>query len=209
MKQIYLILLVLLLISCKTKAQESNMSEYKVPKEEMITYGLTSNLIMNENEFWEIISQSSNQGRSKYKNQTEALKAILINLDESTLIKFANTFYTLENGSYNMDLWSAAYVINGGCSDDCFDYFREYLISKGKSKFYSTLKNPDSCADWILSEGQENWQGIGTIPIQVYKERTGKDLKLSIPPKKDINAEDFDELTLGAKYPKLAAKFGY
>lgn len=33
--------------------------------------------------------------------------------------------------SYRNPLWAAAYVINGGCSDDGFDYFRGWLIVQG------------------------------------------------------------------------------
>ena len=38
------------------------------------------------------------------------------------------------------------YVINGGCSDDGFDYFRGWLIAQGKSVFMKALENPDSLA---------------------------------------------------------------
>ncbi|MFL6076856.1 MAG: DUF4240 domain-containing protein [Mycobacteriales bacterium] len=32
--------------------------------------------------------------------------------------------------SYQGDLWGAAYLINGGASDDGFDYFRGWLIAR-------------------------------------------------------------------------------
>ena len=34
--------------------------------------------------------------------------------------------------SYRWDLWGAAYLANGGCSDDGFDYFRGWLIGQGR-----------------------------------------------------------------------------
>jgi hypothetical protein len=37
--------------------------------------------------------------------------------------------------SYTNPLWAAAYVINGGCSDDGFDYFRGWLIAQGREVF--------------------------------------------------------------------------
>jgi hypothetical protein len=30
------------------------------------------------------------------------------------------------------DQWGAAYLANGGCSDDGFDYFRGWLIGQGR-----------------------------------------------------------------------------
>jgi hypothetical protein len=44
--------------------------------------------------------------------------------------------------SYNYRLWEAVYALNGGSSDDVFEYFRSWLISQGKNKFYWTLKFP-------------------------------------------------------------------
>lgn len=194
-------------ISCKNPIKNMNETEFVVPKEEMITFGDTSNQLMKEDEFWDLISEAREKGKKDYEGQTKALKAILSAHDLSYITKYANTFYKLLEGSYTSDLWGAAYVINGGCSDDCFDYFREYLIAKGKSKFYKTLKDPDSCGDWIKTESQENWQGFGYAAFEVYKEKTGKDIKLTIPIKMELKGELFDESKLGKKYPKLHAKF--
>jgi hypothetical protein len=30
-------------------------------------------------------------------------------------------------------MWVAAYLMNGGCSDDGFDYFRGWLIAQGRT----------------------------------------------------------------------------
>ncbi|MFC9245678.1 DUF4240 domain-containing protein [Streptomyces sp. NPDC057136] len=44
-------------------------------------------------------------------------------------------------------LWAAAYVINGGCSDDGFDYFRGWLIAQGREVFERTAADPDALAE--------------------------------------------------------------
>jgi hypothetical protein len=46
-------------------------------------------------------------------------------------------------------LWGAAYLINGGCSDDGFDYFRRWLILQGHKVFQAAIANPDSLADVV------------------------------------------------------------
>jgi len=49
--------------------------------------------------------------------------------------------------SYRSSLWAAAYVINGGCSDDGFDYFRAWLMLQGRETFGQAVADPDSLAD--------------------------------------------------------------
>ncbi|OSP39974.1 hypothetical protein B7767_28795 [Streptomyces sp. 13-12-16] len=44
-------------------------------------------------------------------------------------------------------LWAAAYVINGGCSDDGFDYFRGWLIAQGRETFERVVADPDALAE--------------------------------------------------------------
>jgi hypothetical protein len=46
-----------------------------------------------------------------------------------------------------LPLWAAAYVINGGCSDDGSDYFHGWLILQGKDVFERVVADPDSRAE--------------------------------------------------------------
>ena len=45
------------------------------------------------------------------------------------------------------DLWAAAYLINGGCSDEGFDAFRGWLIAHGREIVARSVKSPDSLAE--------------------------------------------------------------
>jgi Protein of unknown function (DUF4240) len=75
--------------------------------------------------------------------------------------------------SYDWGLWGAAYVIDGGCSDDGFDYFRAYLISRGRAVFEAAMADPDSLADADL-EGGEMWEDWMSPTMHVTKARTGQ-----------------------------------
>jgi hypothetical protein len=80
----------------------------------------------------ELIDKSRVAANNNYQAQIASLKAILLTLEPSDIVKFDNTFTALLAASYDYKLWGASFVINGGCSDDCFDYFRQYLIGHGK-----------------------------------------------------------------------------
>jgi hypothetical protein len=205
--KIYFFFSCIILFSCNPKSEQSiNTDLNEVPKESMITHGDTTGNLMKEDEFWKIIEDSQTPLTENYEGQINNLKGILKGFDEGEIVKFNNTFYTISGGANNWDLWGASYVINGGCSDDCFDYFREYLIAKGKSKFYKTLKDPDSCADWIKTEAEENWEGIRYCAYEVYKEKTGKEIPVNVK-FEETKGTPFEEATLYKKFPKLSIKF--
>lgn len=130
--------------------------------------------LMKEDDFCKLIAKSRTEANNNYQTQIGLLKNILQTLDANEIEKFDNTFTALLAKSYDWRLWGASYVINGGCSDDCFGYFRQYLIAHGKDAFYQTLKDPESCATWIKTEKEDNWEGLQYSAAEAYKQKTGK-----------------------------------
>ena len=165
----------------------------------------TTGVTMDENEFWKIIDQS--RKGNDYDAQIRLLKVLLTALNTEGIVRFDNTFHSLLAATYNYKLWGASYVINGGCSDDCFEYFREYLIANGKERFYATVNDPESCVTWIKSEDEENWEGLRYAAPEVYKAKTGKEIQVTYQPKYELKGNPFDEATVDKQYPKLAQKF--
>ena len=199
---------VITLTSCegqtnKDNSQASNKNEKKVN----VISSDTINQLMDEDQFWKLIDKSRVAANNNYQAQIASLKAILLTLEPSDIVKFDNTFTSLLAASYDYKLWGASFVINGGCSDDCFDYFRQYLIGHGKEKFYKTIKDPESCVSWIKSEEEDNWEGLQYPAMEAYKQKTGKDIPKTYQPKFELKGKPFDEETVMKQYPKLAKKF--
>jgi hypothetical protein len=65
---------------------------------------------------------------------------------------FDKHFVQFSRQAYTWDLWGAAFIINGGCSDDGFQYFRWWLISRGRDWFYRALREPNTPAISIRKE---------------------------------------------------------
>ena len=160
---------------------------------------------MSEEIFWAIIERTRKAG--SYQAQLGELENELLKLPVSEIEKFDNRFTSLMANSYTYKLWGAAYVINGGCSDDCFDYFRQYLISHGKARFYQALSDPESMAPWIKSEEQEEWEGLGYAAGNAYLIKANKPIPKSYAPQYKIVGKPFKEEDLPREYPKLAKKF--
>ena len=125
------------------------------------------------------------------KNQYNELLRELKKLVTDDIIGFQNMFNRYYTESYTSKLWGSAYVINGGCSDDGFDYFRAWLISKGKEVFFKALKNPDILADVLKEdeiEGAE-FEELISIAKEAYDSKE--------------NNDDFYDLVETYKYPKI------
>lgn len=159
---------------------------------------------MDTNRFWQIT-----EGAASPKE----LHRALAELDEADLVSFERLHRTRMDESYRWDLWGAAYLIQGGCSDDSFDYFRAYLISLGSQTYAAALANPDSLADVELDAEGEDWEDWMSPTIAVIFARTGEyDFADSDPAPsarpEDPSGEEWDEDDLPALFPRLAARYG-
>ncbi len=107
-------------------------------------------------------------------------------------------------------LWGAIYIIHGGCGDDSFNDFREWVIGQGKDFYYKTIKDPESLVDFDTDTMDEiEWEGMGYVPSTVFEEITEQEMPY--PFKEQIEttgtewAEESDDLK--NLFPKLCAKF--
>lgn len=77
----------------------------------------------------------------------DAATALLAAFRPAEIVAAHQVLWNLLALSYQNPLWAAAYVINGGCSDDGFEYFRGWLLTQGEETFHAALAAPDSLAD--------------------------------------------------------------
>lgn len=192
--------------------------------------------MMDENAFWNIISSSREQAGGKQDAQCDALTVLLLALSIEDIESFEGHFSTLMARSYRWELWAAAYLVLGGCSDDCFSYFRYWLISMGREHFEAALANPDNLADIDLPPDDEEafaeWQqrvkdpevfpefeDFGYVAAQVWAKKTGKEY-CEMPSSPILNAtyskgpagstwDETDTAYFIQTFPRLWEKFGW
>lgn len=169
-----------------------------------------------ETEFWKIIDATNPTTRGGERQLAE-LRARLGALSTADLETFIRVNDRLMAETYGWDLWGAAYVAQGGASDDAFEDFRKWLISSGRNAFEQVSADPDSLADIIPAdyEGDATFEEFSYLFADIWTERTGKPIaelpkeKESLypsEPKGEPFAEDPEQLA--ARYPKLWARFG-
>lgn len=98
---------------------------------------------LDEDTYWRLIDEARD-GAASDSEQVKRLTEALEQLSPADILGFSFRTSVLLRESYLGDLWCAAYIMNGGCSDDGFDYFRAWVIAQGKSVFERAKADPDS-----------------------------------------------------------------
>ena len=165
--------------------------------------------LMPEEQFWQIIETSFTKAAGNFEEQQDILKDELRNLSPQDLIHFDNQFRNLRGNAYDWRLWGAIYIIHGGCSDDSFMDFRDWLIAQGKAFYYKTIQDPETLIDVELDKIEIDWEGMSYIPTEVFEEMTGQDLPAGFEENHNIKGQEWSEDTDDLKnmFPKLWAKY--
>jgi hypothetical protein len=155
--------------------------------------------MMEEEQFWSIIKKSLSKTDNQ-DNQEAWLISELQKLPLEEIIGFRLRTDKLLYDTYTSEMWCAAYIMNGGCSDDDFEYFRCWLISRGENTYQKARQNPDSLIDLVVT-GQDFYafESFWYVALQAFERNTGKDLYEFV---------DYDNFkTCEGAYPGLASNW--
>lgn len=125
---------------------------------------------MDVTQFWSILDTARNRAGG-WEDMLSPLVTLLSELETNDLMIWARIFDEYHHLSYKEKLWAAAYIINGGCSDDGFDYFRGWLTAQGKDVYLSALNDPDSLAVVDACEGDVEFEDILGAAFDAYREK--------------------------------------
>lgn len=175
--------------------------------------------VMPADRFWELIDRTTKYA-SDQDAQMEALRLELGKLSAVEIEAFERAFHAQQKRAYSWDLWGAAYIMCGGASDDGFEYFQRWLISKGRGIFEAAVADPDSLAGLPASGSPEEYdfELFAYVAQEIWSAKTGIDAATDpqgrfpytgAPPAAQPSGEPFaeDPAALAKRYPKLWAKF--
>lgn len=191
MKIAYFLLLhtILLLSGCEENNRENDMGLFDKllgkksststmhiePAEKRLEMEKTSRM-MEEDFFWNLIERSIENSPDQ-ENQAKFLHTELKQLTPAEIIGFRLRTDKLLYDTYSSEMWCAAYIMNGGCSDDCFEYFRLWVISRGKKTYYKAKENPDSLISEVdTTLDYYEFEPFWYIPLEAFKQKTGYEL---------------------------------
>lgn len=167
--------LVFLCFAGCSSSDENNMGLFQK------LFGRKNNLektaeMLDENRFWSIIDKSLRKTDDQ-EGQAEYLRKEIGKLTPKEMVGFRLRTDKLLYDTYNSEMWCAAYIMNGGCSDDGFEYFRNWVISRGKDVFYKAKEDPDYLVTQVR-DGVEfyDFEEFWYVANDAFENKTGKDL---------------------------------
>ena len=172
---------------------------------------------MPEDKFWHLIAASRDAAGGDPEEQESALTTLLQELPLNDLITFENRYRQLRGQAYTWPLWGAVYIINGGCGDDSFCYFRDWLIAQGREVYTNTLADPEWLADFDFPEEETDLDGevisskaifaeeMGYIADSVFQQRTGKRIPAEFAENSEVTGPEWKEEgdDLARMFPRL------
>ena len=131
---------------------------------------------MDEGQFWDLISRSLQNSKNQ-DEQEQYLIAELTKLPDKEIVGFHQKREHLSSKVYTSEMWCAAFLCNAlGCSEDGFEYFVQWLISRGRDVFYDVLHSPDNMINYLI-EGKYfyDFECFGYVAKDAYENKTGND----------------------------------
>ncbi|HET9168766.1 MAG TPA: DUF4240 domain-containing protein [Actinospica sp.] len=144
---------------------------------------------MNTETFWTLIEDSLDHSPG-HAERGRYLTARLAELSAEEIPDFQALVDNLCVRADRWDLWGAAARILGGfCSDDGFEYFRLWLIGRGRKVFEPAVADPDSLAEapevqrligrrpsaWDDDAEYPSWESLAYLAAEAYASVTGEE----------------------------------
>jgi len=172
--------------------------------------------MLDEKRFWDIIDSSLKNTNNQDDQESFLIKEIE-KLNPKEIIGFRLRTDKLLYDTYNSEMWCAGYIMNGGCSDDGFEYFRNWIISRGKDVYLNAKKNPDALISEVIDGDEYEFESFWYVALTAFEKKTGKELYDYISddfktnegnyPQFELNWEEEKPETMKSICPKLFEKF--
>lgn len=161
----------------KMDVKTTVVDSVEVPKINLDSLGFKpSNQMIDEDKFWAIIEKSLKETNNQ-EDQEIYLISALEKESPQEMLGFRLRTDKLMYDSYTSNLWCANYIISNGVADDGFDYFRCWLISRGKDAFYKVQENPEYLINLVENEPKTyDFEGFWHVAMNAFKNMTNQEL---------------------------------
>ena len=178
--------------------------------------------MMDEEQFWAIVQTAVDEAGDDEDEYLEVVKRELSKLSLKEMIGFRLRTDKLLYDSYTSEMWCAGYLMNGGCSDDGFEYFRLWVISRGRKVYEAAMANPDNLIDYIDDDAEMDFfefESFWYVALEAFEEAVDAELYDYIDddnfktcegnyPNFEFNWEEDEPESMQKLCPRLFKKFG-
>jgi hypothetical protein len=162
---------------------------------------------MDDDRFWAFVGAARDAAGEDVEDRVGGLEQVLLNHSPDEVAEFQRKYDELLARACRWDLRGAAWLMNGGGSDDGFRHFRDWLISEGEAVYEAALADPQSLADIAQDEDFE-LESFGVVAAEVYEQMTDASLPrgTSMEPA-EPSGRPWTEADLPSLFPRLARRF--
>ena len=185
------------------------------PAAEQPNTAVTTDALMPEDEFWALIEAVNEEAGQDLLRKEKVLGQQLDRLSIPKLRQYWHRWDEVDDRAYDWHLWAAAWVLQGGCSDDGFSDFRSTVILLGRAVYEAALRNPDSLIEVVPivgGPGSLYFENFGYVHIRVWEKKVGETwpARLREFPTKPSGPywADGDTAALERLVPRIWAKYG-
>jgi hypothetical protein len=165
---------------------------------------------MDRSVFWGVIEDARAKSDGHGERLVEIVRSRLSRMPAAEIVAFRTIMDELLAESYTWELWAAAYLINGGCGDDGFDYFRAWLITQGERIFTGVVRDPETLADYPDEFPEDvECEAFMYAAGQAYEEQTGQEIYSRLPDTASLTeprGTRWEEEDVESVLPRLAAR---
>jgi hypothetical protein len=162
---------------------------------------------MNPQQFWKIVELVKTEAGDDVDARPRVLQKHLMALEPAAIQGFQIAYEALQLQANSWSLWGAAYIMNGGCSDDGFIYFRDWLISEGEQTYKTAVANPDSLVALTRRDYFE-LEAFGYAALKAYAAKGMGELERDFKVEYAVTTgEEFTVRDLPTRLPALSAKY--
>jgi hypothetical protein len=136
--------------------------------------------IMETDDFWHLI-ETARSRVAEAGTFDQALVDLLAARPKPEVLEYQECFDEHHGALHRWDVWAAAYLIGGGCSDDSFMDFRAGVIAEGRTWYERVAAHPDS---------------LSGHPLVVAAASAGEDYVLFYEVVNYVAARAFERLTV-------------
>ena len=168
---------------------------------------------MDSTIFWALIDDTRTVSDGSPETHAAVLSRRLERFDPAEIIEFERLWREYDVAAYSWELWAAAYLLNGGCDDRCFEHFRSYVIGLGERVYRDALRDADSLV--FLATGPKHQfahdaEALGYAAADAFEAATGEEMPDVGPELPDApSGEEWDEETPEVATPRIAAAVGW
>lgn len=168
---------------------------------------------MDEPTFWALIAETTPDTGAGTAEHVERLTNALTALTNDATIGFQVQLEIQAGRVRTRDHWAVAYIAQGGCSDDGFEYFRMWLIAQGREYVDAAVLSPARAADRIQPGDMAECEELDYAAAQAWEARNGTEFPYdrvdALVPTRDADVADepWSEDEVEQLFPELARRF--